>query len=229
MRIGVICEGEKNARRGFEVAKIGKFRAAEIYMAKIKKTGSKRRFMRRVKRCAKALSDAGITLCASQEGFEALNGCGITTVTDASRLLLEMSADMALLFAEKYDIPKEFLIIGGGFSNVVETAKRLLSECRCVYVKNNAFSEIAEEISEQTGASIRQDAPRGTPELYMCKGEMFLRYGQLHADISDFEIRLSDEFLDSLPQKIIAPLALILEMSGFLQKKEIKVEIKIQN
>ncbi len=229
MRIGVVCEREKNARCGLEVAKIGEFRAVEIYMAKIKKTRLKRRFLRRVKRCAKIFSQIGITVCAAEEGFEALGCFGITTVIDGKPLLMEMCGDMALLFAEKHNAPKMFLITGGSFSSVVEVAKQLLSVCRCVYVRNNAFSEIAEEIAEHTGASIRQDAPNGIPGLYMCNVQNFLQYGQFHADLEDFQIRLSDEFLNTLPEKIIEPLAFILEKSGFLQKKEIKVEIKIQN
>ncbi len=229
MRIGVVCEREKNARCALEIAKIGEFRAVEIYMAEIKKTYSKRRFLRRIRKCAKIFSEIGITVCAAEAGLEALGSFGITAVIDGNPLLMEMCGDMALLFAEKHNAPNEFVITGGSFSNVVEAAKRLLSVCRCVYVKNNAFCEIAEEIAEQTGVSIRQDAPEGIPELCMCNGQAFLHYGQCQADLADFRIKLSDELLNSLPEKIIEPLALILKKSGFLQKKEIKVEIKIQN
>lgn len=228
MRIGVVCQREKNAHGGFEIAKIGEFRAVEIYASQIKKTGSKRRFLRRVKRCAEALSKMGITVCAVEEGFETLGDFGITVLIDGNPLLMEMCGDMALLFAQKHNTPNEFVITGGTFSNVVEAAKRLLSVCRCVYVKNNAFYEIADEIADETGVSIRCDVPEGIPELCMCNGQAFFHYGECRAGFADFQIRLSDEFLNSLPPKTIEPLALILKKSGFLHKKEIKVEIKIQ-
>lgn len=228
MRIGVVCESEKDSRCGLTVTKTGEFRAVEIYVAEIKKTSSKRRFLRHMKRCAKIFSETGITVCAAEEGFGALSEFGITTIIDGNPLLVEMCGDMGLLFAKKHNTPNEFLITGGSFSNVVEAAKRLLSVCRCVYVKNNAFYEIADEIADETGVSIRCDVPEGIPELRMCNGQAFFHYGEYRAGFADFQIRLSDEFLNSLPPKTIEPLALILKKSGFLHKKEIKVEIKIQ-
>lgn len=224
MRIGIICKGENTSRRGFEITKIGDFGIAEIYMAEIAQNGGKRRFMRKLKKCAEHFRETGIFMCAAERGFEDIRRFGISCVLDEHRVFRENAGETALLFSREHEISADFLIIGGSFSNVTEAAKTILRLRRNVYIKNPAFGEIAAKIEEESGAVVREDAPEGCVKLYMCDEKIFVSCGEREARFSDFRIKLPGEVFKNLPDSVSAQVAALLQMNGVLRKKEVKVE-----
>lgn len=224
MRIGIICKGENTSRRGFEISKIGNFGTAEIYMAEFGQNGGKRRFTRRLKRCAAHFLEMGIFMCAVERGFEDISRFGISCISDEFRVFRENAGEAALLFSHAHGINADFLIIGGSFSNVTEAAKTILRSRRYIYIKNPAFDEISAEIEEESGVVAREDTPEGCVKLYMCDEKIFISYGAREARFSDFRIKLPGELSKNLPNSVSAQVAALLQMNGVLRKREVKVE-----
>lgn len=223
MRIGAVCKGEEGARRGLEVVKTADFGAVEIYKISVAGFVQKRRFSRQVKNCAKMLHRLRIGVCAAEPGFEQLRRYGVSVVCDGERVFRAKAADAALAFASAHDIRADIVICGGGFSEVTEAAKQILRSRRCVYVSHPAFEDIAEAVYEATGVSIREKGFGSAVEIHMCRAEGFLKFRELCASFSDFEITLPEKYTHLLPKEIFPQLAAVLEMSGFLRKNEIKI------
>lgn len=223
MRVGAVCKGEEKLRRGLEVAKTADFGAVEIYKISVADFGKKRLFARELRRCARVLQNLGIGVCAVDSGFEQLCRYGVSLVCDGGRIYRAKAAEAALAFAAEHDIRADIVICGGGFSEVTEAAKQILRSRRCVYVSHPAFEDIAEAVYEATGVSIREKGFGSAMEIHMCCSESFLRFEELCASFSDFEITLPEKYAHCLPKKILPQIAAVLEMSGFLRKNEIKI------
>ncbi len=221
LKIGIICS--RGTDRNVKNTKIYDSGAVELYRLDVnfrKKAPPKRM----LKRIAKALAQRGISICIANEDFSELCRYGITVVSGGNDILAERAGQAAMLFSEANGIDADFLIDGGSFCNVYEASLFLLRRRRHVYISNPAFFELSEEIFSETGAVISCEIPSDVIRISMNKSEGFLTYRGLSADFSDFKIIVERLELSWLSTEETAALASILEKSGFLEKKRVKIE-----
>lgn len=223
MKIGVVYTGDEIRKHGFEITKAAKIGAVEIYKASFCKRVQKNRFTRRFKKCIKALSDIGVSVCAAEVDFAHLRAGKMQLVCSGERVIRQKAGFAAQSFAEANGISADIVICGGSFSEVVESAKQILRTRRSVYVRNPAFDDIAEAIYRDVGVSIGQCRNGNFLEVNLAGDGHFLKFGERFADFGDITVTIPEIFSEGIPGKIIPQLAQILEMSGFLRKKEIKV------
>ena len=224
MKIGVVYADDKMPDCGFETTKTAEFGAVEVYRTVVCKKTGKRRFARQVKRCIKALSDIGVSICAVEGDFAHLFTGGIPIVCNGERVIRQRAGFAAQSFAEKNGICADIAICGGSFSEVLESAGQILKTRRSVYVRNPAFDDIAEAIFRDVGVSIGQYTGANLLEVNFKGDGHFLKFGEKFADFGDIAVKIPKMFSEGVPEKIIPQLAETLEISGFLRKKEIKVE-----
>ena len=149
---------------------------------------------------------------------------GITVVCDGRDVVLRRAGVAAILFAERNGINADFLINGGSFNNVCSTSFFLLREKRRIFIKNAAFYEISEEIFHETGAVVGCDEPENTIRISMTESEKFIRFGELSASLCDFNVMAEGLDFGWLCEEKKRALVSILEKSGFLEKKRVKIE-----
>ncbi|MBQ6697582.1 MAG: hypothetical protein IJN09_00865 [Oscillospiraceae bacterium] len=223
MKIGVVYTKGEMQNHGFEIMKATKFGAVEIYKVALCKNASKRRFTRRLKKCIKVLADTGVSVCAAGADFAHLRTGKIQLVCDGERIIRQQAGFAAQSFAEANGISADIVICGGSFSEVVESAKQILRMRRSVYVRSPAFDDIAETIYRDVGVSIEPCRDGNFLEVDLTGGGHFLKFGEKFADFGDITVTIPEIFSEGIPEKIIPQLAQILEISGFLRKKEIKI------
>ncbi len=224
MKIGVMCAEDKVQNRGFEITKTTEFGAVEIYKASFCKNAGKRRFTRQLKKCIKTFSDIGVSVCAAEADFAHLHTGKMPLVCGGERVIRQKAGLAAQSFAEVNGICADIVICGGSFSEVVESAKQILRTRRSVYVCNPAFDDIAETIYRDVGVSIGQCRHGNFLEVNLAGEGHFLNFKEKFADFGDIAVTIPEIFSEGIPEKIIPQLAETLEISGFLRKKEIKVE-----
>ena len=224
MKIGVVCTEDKVQNHGFEVRKTAEFGAVEIYKASFCKNSGKRRLVRRLKKCIKTFSDIGVSVCATEADFAHLYTGKMPLVCDGERVIRRRAGFAAQSFAEINGICADIVICGGSFPEAVESAKQILKTRRNVYIRNSAFEDIAEVIYRDVGVSIGQDRGGNFLEVNLTGEGHFLKFGEKFADFGDITVTVPEIFSEGIPAKIIPQLAETLEISGFLRKKEIKVE-----
>ncbi len=224
MKIGVVCTEDKVSNYGFEITKTTEFGAVEIYKASFCKSTGKRRFARRFKKCIKTFSDIGVSVCAIEADFAHLHAGKMPLVCGGERVIRQRAGLAAQSFAETNGICADIVICGGSFSEVVESAKQILRTRRSVYVRSPSFDEIAEAIYRDVGVSIGQCRDGNFLEVNLTGDGHFLKFGEIFADFGDIAVSVPEIFSQGIPEKIIPQLAETLEISGFLRKKEIKVE-----
>ena len=223
LRIGIVCEGKTTSRCGFEAVRLQKKGACEIYKLTVEKCGGKRRFLRRLKRCAECIRKIGISMCAASQDFPHLSMFGITVVTDGTRIFRERAGCLALMFADIYAPDADFVISGGSFSDVVSAAGEILHVRRNVVIENHAYEDIAEALYERFGVSVDGCGDGGMIKLCLNDGEKFLSFQGTFASFEDFEIVIPDIAMSEIPGSVASQFATVLEMSGVLRKKEINV------
>jgi len=223
LRIGVICEGYPMPQKKAKIALIGKIGAVEVYVTSVEKCEGKRRFLRRVRKCAAELKRAGISLCVGEESFLPVRAFGVELFFDDTRILKTKAAAAAREFAAVTAQNVDFLITGGSAADLIKTACELLRFRKTVYVGHPSFEEIADVLFSETGASVRRDVPENVISVNLGSGE-FISYEDFFADSGDFRVRFSENLLKELSESDLRRLASLLEISGFLRENEIKVE-----
>lgn len=223
MKIGVVYAEDEMQKHGFEITKAAEFGAVEIYKVRLCENPLKRRFTRQFKKCINALSDIGVSVCAGVTDFAHLRAGKMQFVCNGERVIRQKAGFAAQSFAEANGISADIVICGGSFSEVVESAKQILRTRRSVYVRNPAFDDIAEAIYRDAGVSIGQFRDGNFLEVNLAGNGHFLKFGEKFADFGDITVTIPEIFSAGIPGKIIPQLAQILEMSGFLRKKEIKI------
>lgn len=224
MKIGVVCAEDKAPDHGFKIIKTTQFGAVEIYKASFCKNVRKRHFARQLRKCIKTFSDIGISVCAVEADFSHLYTGEIPFVCSGERVVRQRAGFAAQSFAEANGISADIVICGGSFSEAVESAKQILKARRSVYVRNSAFDDIAEMIYRDTGVSIGRCRDGDLLEVNLTGSGHFLSFGEKFADFGDITVSIPEIFSEAIPRKIIPQLAETLAISGFLRKKEIKVE-----
>ncbi|MBQ7120128.1 MAG: hypothetical protein IJO09_07935 [Oscillospiraceae bacterium] len=222
MKIGIISASEKNKKT--QIEKICDFGAVELYRLDVclKRKGTLSK--RIIKHLVKTLEEQGITICVADKEFSVISGYGITVVCDGRDVVLQRAGQAAMLFAERNGIDADFLIDGGSFNNVCLTSLFLLREKRRIYIKNAAFYEISEEIFHETGAVVGCDEPEKIIRISMNSSEQFISSGKLFASLCDFRVVAEELDFGWLSEENKRALVSILEKSGFLEKKRVKIE-----
>lgn len=223
MKIGVVYVENETQNHGFKIAKATEFGAVEIYKACFCENAPKRRFTRRFKKCINALANIGVSVCAAEADFAHMRAREMQVVCSGERVIRQKAGFAAQSFAEANGISADIVICGGSFSEVVESAKQILRTRRSVYVRNPAFDDIAEAIYRDVGVSIGQCRDGNFLEVNLAGAGHFLKFGEKFADFRDITVTIPEIFSEGIPEKIIPQLAQILEISGFLRKKEIKI------
>lgn len=224
MRISVVCKGVNTCRCGFKVNKIGEIGAVEVYNTIVSENGGKRRFKRRVKKCASELERRGITFCVGDESFLPIRAFGIELLCDVRHIIKVKAAEAVRRFSHVHAPDAEIIIDGGSFSESLKCVYELLHFKKNVCVRNSAFEDISEEIMDMTGVSIRSAVDCTAITVHLSAGEKFITCGELFATYENFRVSFCNSFSQAISPDDTLRLASILEISGFLRESEIKIE-----
>lgn len=223
MRICIIHSSDLRKRGGHSTSFLGFFNGCEVYIAELFRNFS-RRSLRRLINDLKSLRVSFVALCDSLAPLKnSFLKCGITPVFGDCAYSSQI-AEMALLFAEKRNLPKRFLIRGGSFYTASQIALKLLCETNDVFLDSPDFDEISEVCADFCGAVIRK-TPSANPIVISPLGKDFLFFANETLSFPDFYISPSPPPDFFVPASCAAALSSCLKICGFLGDNDLKCEL----